>query len=64
MLQVGRDSYFREESLRSEYGAQVRIQDLQRDTARMSDVTRDVDGGHSAAPDLAFDLVPTREGNH
>ena len=59
-----RDSYSSAESLRSGYGAKVRIQDLQRETARMSDVTRDVDGGHSAAPDLAFDLVPTREGNH
>ena len=64
MLQVRRDPYFGEESLGTEYGAEVRIQDLERDTARMSDVTRDVDGGHSAASDLAFNLVAAREGNH
>ena len=57
MLQAGGDANLAEESLGAEDGAELGIEDLERDAPVVLDVARQVDGGHAAAPDLAIEDV-------
>ena len=55
MLQVRRDLDLGEESLGAEHGAELGVEHLERDVAVVSDVAREIDGGHAARADLALD---------
>ena len=62
MLQVGGDLDLGQEPFEAEYGTEFGFQDFQRDIAVVLDIAREVDGGHAALAELAFDGVPAREG--
>jgi hypothetical protein len=61
VLEVRRDLDLGEESLDSEHGAEVRLQDLERDVPVVPQVAREIDGGHSARADLTLDLIVVRQ---
>ena len=62
MLQVGGDPDLGEEALGAEHGGELGPQDLEGDLAVVLAVVGEVDGGHAAAAELAFDGVAVAEG--
>jgi hypothetical protein len=54
----GGDLDLAQEAIASDRFRQGGAQDLQRDLAPVSRVLREVDGGHSTAPDLSHDPIP------
>ena len=62
MLQVRGDADFGEEPLDAEHGAQVGVEDLERDGSVVLDVAREIDRGHAATADLSVDRVSAGEG--
>ena len=55
MLQLRRRLDLGEEPLGAERGAEVRMQDLDRDVAVVLEVVREIDGRHAAGAELALD---------
>ncbi|CAN5742774.1 hypothetical protein BH24ACI5_BH24ACI5_03460 [soil metagenome] len=60
MVEPGRDRDFAQESIASDVGRDLRIQDLDGDGAAVAHVMRKIDGGHAAASDLAVEAVAIR----
>ena len=48
--------------LRAEYGGELRAEDFDGDLALVLQILGQVDGGHAAFAEVAFDLVAVREG--
>ena len=63
MLQIRRRHYFRKKPPGAEYSRQLRMQDLDRDLARMPHVTR-ATRRHTAATEFAVESVMVGEGGH
>src|SRR5438105_5664658 len=61
MLKVGSNLNFREESLATDHGAELRIHNLDSDPPLMLDVARKVYRRHSARADLLLDSVAIGE---
>ncbi len=61
MLEVRGDADLREEAVDAEDGAELRVEELERDGAAVADVAREVHGRHATAADLALDDVPVRD---
>src|SRR5207249_3415400 len=57
VLEIRGDLDFRQEALDTEHRTELRIQDLERNSAIVLDVAREIHGRHAAAPDLAVDGV-------
>ena len=62
MLQVRRDLDLAQEPLDAEHGAELGLEDLERDLALVPDVAREVDRRHAAFADLPLDGVAAGEG--
>ena len=61
MLEVCRDADLAQKALDAEHGAELGVEHLQCDRPVVLHVAREIDGGHSAAADLALDRVAVRE---
>ena len=61
MLQIRRDADLAEEPIGAEYGAELWIEELERDLALVAEIARQEYGRHSAATNLAFELVAAGE---
>ena len=61
MLEVGRHPDLAEKPVGTEHGAELGIQELERDTAVMFDVAGEEHRRHSAPADLALELVSSGE---
>jgi hypothetical protein len=61
VLQIRRDANLAEKALNAEHGAEVRIQNLERDAAIVPEVAREIDGRHAAGADLALDGIASAE---
>jgi hypothetical protein len=61
MLEVRGDADLREEAVDTEGGAELRVEELQRDGATVAEVAREVHGRHAAAAELSLDDVPVRD---
>jgi hypothetical protein len=57
MIQLRRDLDLLLKSLGADRERQLRIEHFERDLSAMPDVLRQVDGGHPATSDFAFDSV-------
>ena len=57
MLQVGGDLELGQEALDAEHRAELRVEDLHRNTAVVTQVAREVHRSHAAAADLAVNGV-------
>jgi len=64
MLQVGGGLDLAEEPLGADDGAELGAEHLDRDAAIMLDVLCQVDGGHAALAEFAFEPVSVGEGIH
>ena len=62
MLQVRRRANLGKESLWSECGGEVGVEDLECHLSRVLDVAREVNRGHAAGADLPLDLIAVAEG--
>lgn len=62
MIQACRELYLAEETIGAERTGELRVQDLEGDSAIMLGVLREVDGRHASAPELAIDAVQAAEG--
>ena len=62
VLEIGGELDFLEEALGANDGRQFRVDDLDRDLAAMADILGEVDGGHAARPEFAFDAVAIAQG--
>ena len=62
MLQVGGDLDLGEEAVAADDGAELGMQDLDRDLAAVLQVLGEVDGGHAALAELALDAVAVDDG--
>ena len=61
MLQAGRELDLTEKAFQPKEPAEVRPDDLEGDPAAMADVSRQVDGRHSAGADLPLQEVAVTE---
>ena len=61
MLEVRGGADLGEKSIAAEDCAELRVEDFERDIALVSDVAREEDGRHAAAPDLSLDVVSPGE---
>jgi hypothetical protein len=59
MLQARNDLDLAKESIRADGRSELGMQDLERYRAPVSNVMRQIDTAHAAAPDLTLDDVPT-----
>ena len=62
MLQLGCEADLTEEALGAEHRLQLRAKQLEGDESIVFEVVRQVDCGHTAAPELALDRVAIAEG--
>ena len=60
VLEIRGDSDLAQESLDAEHGAELRIEDLERDEAVVLEIAREEDRRHAAATDLTLDRVAAR----
>ena len=61
MLQVGGELDLGQEPLGADHGGELGAQELERDLAVVPEVLGEIDGGHAAGADLAFDPVAVGE---
>src|SRR5689334_8162045 len=61
MLQVRRDADLAQKPLDTEDGAELRIQDLERDESLVTEVPREEDCSHAPAPELPLNHVAAGE---
>jgi hypothetical protein len=57
VLQIGRELYLAEKSLRSEQRRELGVKHLDRDAAMVLEVLREIDRRHPARTELAFDAI-------
>ncbi len=61
MLQVGGDLDLGQEAIAADDGAELGVEDLDRDLAAVLQVLGEVDGGHAALAELALEAVAVRQ---
>jgi hypothetical protein len=61
MLKTRDDLYLAEEPIRADRGSKLRMQDLQRYCAPVSNIVREIDAAHAAATDFTLDDVSAGE---
>ncbi len=61
MLQAGGGADLGQEAVGAHHGGEFRLEDLERDPARVPEVVRQVDGRHPAFAQFAFDAVAAVE---
>ena len=58
MLEGRGDANLRQKTLDADRGAELGVEELERDEALMAQVSSQVDGRHSATTNLALELIP------